>query len=70
VKRYLDNKEFFEKLLKEASTRDLAGLKVPTALGQKVRFYVSGCFDFIFAHEQRHLVQINQTLRLHSQISV
>ncbi|MFT7198271.1 MAG: hypothetical protein ACI83W_002649, partial [Marinoscillum sp.] len=50
VKRYLDNKEFFEKLLKEASTRDLAGLKVPTALGQKVRFYVSECFDFIFAH--------------------
>ncbi len=67
VKRYLANKEVFEKLLIDASTRDLAELKVPTALGQKVRFYVSECFDFILAHEQRHLVQINQTLRLYSQ---
>jgi hypothetical protein len=67
IKRYLANKEIFEKLLIDASTRDLVGLKVPTALGQKVRFYVSECFEFILAHEQRHLVQINQTIRLHSQ---
>ncbi|WP_421763472.1 DinB family protein [Ekhidna sp.] len=55
---YLQKKETFNNLIRRARTKDLKNVKIPTALGEKVKFYIPECFEFILAHEQRHMVQI------------
>ncbi|MEO9872868.1 DinB family protein [Ekhidna sp.] len=59
---FLKNKETFNELIKRARSKNLKDIKIPTALGQKVRFYVPECFQFILAHEDRHLVQIAEAV--------
>lgn len=62
-KEFFNKKEQFNGLLKQARKKDLRGLKVPTALGKKVKFYLGECFEFILAHEQRHLIQIKEIMQ-------
>lgn len=62
IKEFLDNKEQFNELIRQARLKNLKGVKVPTALGNKVRFYIPECFEFILAHEERHMVQIDDVL--------
>ena len=59
---FAEKKDIFNAHLKEARLKNLNGIKVPTALGEKVKFYVSECFDFLLAHEERHMVQIEGIL--------
>ena len=59
---FAKKKELFNSYLKEARLKDLNGVKMPTALGDKMKFYISECFDFLLAHEERHLVQIEGVL--------
>lgn len=59
---FFKKKEQFNDLLKQARKKDLNGLKVPTALGKHVKFYLGECFEFILAHEQRHLIQIKEIM--------
>lgn len=58
ITSYLAKKETFNNTLKAADAKCLSGLKMPTSLGKQVKFYVTECFEFILAHEQRHMVQI------------
>lgn len=58
IDAFLQNKETFNELIKLARTKDLRRAKVPTALGEKVKFYIPECFEFLLAHEERHMVQI------------
>ncbi|WP_370090232.1 DinB family protein [Ekhidna sp.] len=62
IDTYLKNKETFNELIKQARTKDLTNVKVPTALGQKVKFYIPECFEFLIAHEERHMVQIAEAV--------
>lgn len=55
---FLKNKEVFNELIRQARGKNLKNIKMPTALGEKMKFYVPECFRFILAHEQRHIVQI------------
>lgn len=55
---FIANKERFNDLIKQARNKNLRGIKMPTALGEKMKFYVPECFRFILAHEERHIVQI------------
>ncbi|MEP1035497.1 DinB family protein [Ekhidna sp.] len=55
---FLKNKETFNDLIKQARAKNLKNIKMPTALGEKVKFYVPECFRFILVHEDRHIVQI------------
>lgn len=59
---FIANKERFNSLIKQARKKNLRGIKMPTALGEKMKFYVPECFRFILAHEERHLVQIASIL--------
>ncbi|NQZ74892.1 MAG: DinB family protein [Ekhidna sp.] len=63
IQTYLDKKEYFNELIKSARKKNLAGRKIPTALGEKVKFYIPECFQFLLAHEDRHLVQIQNILK-------
>lgn len=59
---FQSNKMRFNELIKLARKKNLKGVKIPTALGQKVKFYIPECMEFILAHEQRHIVQIKGLL--------
>lgn len=59
---FLKNKEQFNTLIKQARGKNLRNIKIPTALGENVKFYVPECFRFILAHEERHVVQIASIL--------
>lgn len=58
IENYLEKKDIFNDLIRRARTKNLNGMKIPTALGDKVKFYIPECFEFLLAHEQRHLIQI------------
>ena len=60
---FLKNKEQFNDLIKQARNKNLKGIKMPTALGEKMKFYVPECFRFILAHEERHMVQIAEAIK-------
>lgn len=60
--QFANNKTRFNELIRAARTKDLSGIKMPTALGEKVKFYVPECFEFVLAHEARHLQQIRELL--------
>lgn len=62
IDTYLQNKEAFNELIKQARTRNLRDTKIPTALGERVKFYIAECFEFLLAHEARHMVQIERAI--------
>lgn len=62
IAEFFKKKEAFNYLLKEARTKDVSKVKMPTALGEKYKLYVPECFAFVLAHEARHLVQIEELL--------
>lgn len=59
---FLRNKATFNELLKDARTKDVGKMKMPTALGEKYKLYVPECFAFVLAHEERHLVQMKSII--------
>lgn len=62
IETYLQKKETFNDLIKEARTKNLKNVKIPTALGERVKFYVPECFEFLLAHEERHMIQIAEAI--------
>lgn len=62
---FSNNKDRFHTLIKTARNKDVRGIKIQTALGSKVKFYIPECFEFLLVHEQRHLVQIQELLDRH-----
>ena len=60
IAAYESKKNTFNGFMKEARLKNLNNQKMPTALGEKMKFYVAECFDFILAHEERHLVQMEK----------
>lgn len=66
VDTFIENKNMFNGFIKDARFKNLKGIKIPTALGEKMKFYIPECFEFILAHENRHLVQIKTILNKRS----
>ena len=46
----------------KARERDISGKKISSAIGPLVRFTVPEAFEFILAHEERHVLQCRETL--------
>ncbi|MFT6866587.1 MAG: hypothetical protein ACJA08_001418 [Cyclobacteriaceae bacterium] len=62
ISKYLENKERLNQFINQARFLDLSRLKISTALGDKVRFYIPECFEFLLAHEERHMIQLEEVL--------
>lgn len=60
LEEFLKNKAQFDAFVERSKKLDLQNIKVSTALGEKVKFYIPECFDFIMTHEERHMVQIEE----------
>jgi len=43
----------------ESRTKDVTDRKIDSAIGPVVKFYLPECFEFLLAHLERHLVQID-----------
>ena len=63
INTFFKNKDDFHDLLRRARLKQLGATKMKTALGERVKFYVAECFEFILAHEDRHLLQIEDILQ-------
>lgn len=50
-------------LLQIARTADLQRIKIPTSLSSFIKLNLGDTFRFFIAHEQRHFVQIENTLK-------
>lgn len=59
---FLENKSRFREIIEQSRLKDVKGIKIPTALGQKIKFYIPECIDFLMSHEERHIVQIEGIL--------
>lgn len=59
---FLSNKDRFNGLIKQARMKDVGKVKMPTAMGNNYKMYVGECFAFVVAHEERHIVQMEEVL--------
>ncbi len=62
IETFLKNKEAFNDFIKDARIKQVGRVKMPTALGSNFKLYVTECFAFVWAHEERHMIQIDETL--------
>ncbi len=51
-------------LLELAATRNLDKIKIPISIAQFIRLKLGDTFAFDIAHEQRHFIQIKNTMRM------
>ena len=51
-------------LLELAATRNLDKIKIPISIAQFIRLKLGDTFAFYIAHEQRHFIQIKNTMRM------
>jgi hypothetical protein len=51
-------------LLQIAKTVNLEQIKIPTSLSSMIKLKLGDTFRFFIAHEQRHFIQIHDTLQL------
>jgi len=57
LKRFLDHQDKLQKLLEIAKTVNLNKLKIPVEFFKLLKINLGDCFQFLIAHEQRHLNQ-------------
>jgi len=51
-------------LLEQATTKDMASVRIPISLSPVLRLKAGDTFRFLVAHQNRHLVQIRQALAI------
>ncbi len=66
IEKFKIDKQKFAEIIQLAKTKNLSKTKVSTALGERVKFYIPECFEFLLAHEERHLVQIEKLIQRQS----
>lgn len=54
--------QFLLQLLEAAEDRDISSIRIPVSLSRWIRLKLGDTFRFLIAHEQRHFIQIDNTL--------
>ena len=62
LKTFLEQQHYLLELLENARLKDIGGLRTPISLTKLIRLKTGDVFRFLVAHEQRHFVQIANTL--------
>jgi uncharacterized damage-inducible protein DinB len=57
VREFIDWQEDIQALLEQAKLVNLQQVKIPTTLGNWLKFSLGDTFRFVIAHEQRHMAQ-------------
>jgi hypothetical protein len=59
---FLEQKHHLLELLEQARSKNIGGIRVPVSLTKLINLKVGDTFRFLIAHEQRHFLQIENTL--------
>jgi hypothetical protein len=62
LQTFLDQQQSLLELLEKAKTKDIGRIRTPITLSRFIRLKTGDTFRFLIAHEQRHFVQISNTL--------
>jgi len=53
----------FKNSILESRSKDISKLKISSAIGAVVSFYLPECFEFLLVHIERHMLQIEEVLQ-------
>lgn len=59
---FLEQQQYLLDLLELAKTKNIGSIRTPISISRFIQLKVGDTFRFLIAHEQRHFVQINNTL--------
>jgi DinB superfamily len=61
---FLEQQLYLLDLLELAKTKNIGSIRTPVSISKFIQLKVGDTFRFLIAHEQRHFVQINNTLAI------
>lgn len=59
---FMQNKQQFHQLIKEAAKKNLNDRQITMPIGENLKLYIPEVFEFLLAHEDRHMIQIEEAL--------
>ncbi len=59
---FLEQQHYLLELLELAKAKNIGGIRMPISISRFIKLKVGDVFRFLIAHEQRHFVQIENTL--------
>lgn len=62
IAEFVKQQETLIKLLELAKTRNIGNIRTPISITRLIKLKVGDTFRFLIAHEQRHFVQVKNTL--------
>lgn len=63
IAQFIEGQQHLLELLKEARNVNMTRLKVPISISTLIKIRLGDTFRFLVAHQQRHFVQISNTLK-------
>ncbi|MFN2458322.1 MAG: DinB family protein [Chitinophagaceae bacterium] len=64
LNEFLEQKNLLLRLLEVAKDRDLNTIRISIAISKLIRLKLGDVFRFLVAHEQRHMIQARNTLKV------
>ena len=61
---FLEQQQYLLELLEQAKTKNINSIRTPISISRFIRLKLGDTFRFLIAHEQRHFVQINNTMEM------
>ena len=59
---FLEQQHYLLELLEKAKTKNIGSIRTPVSISRFIKLKLGDVFRFLIAHEQRHFVQIENTL--------
>ena len=59
---FLEQQHYLLELLEQAKSKNIRSIRTPISISRLIRLRLGDTFRFLVAHEQRHFVQIDNTL--------
>jgi hypothetical protein len=62
IQTFLSQQQSLLELLEKAKTKNIGRIRTPISISRFIKLKLGDTFRFLIAHEQRHFVQINNTI--------
>ncbi|MFC0775363.1 DinB family protein [Terrimonas alba] len=66
---FLEHQHYLLELLEQAKSKNIGSIRIPITISKFIKLKLGDTFRFLIAHEQRHLVQIENNLAALKQVS-
>jgi hypothetical protein len=63
ISNFLDQQFTLLNLLQDAKRKDIGAIRTPVSISRVIKLKTGDTFRFLIAHEQRHFIQIDNTLK-------